>query len=289
VSELDPAILAVAAAITFGAAMVATKVGLRHMPAAAGAAISIPTATVFFWCVAPFVLDTGNWDNRAAIIFAAVGLFFPALVTLFVFESNRRMGPTVASTVSSTAPLFAVTGAILFLHEKLSWPVAIGITGVVGGVMMLSWSGGDRLRDWPVWALLIPLGAALFRGLGQAVVKAGLNVWANPFAACLIGYTVSSLLLLCAAFLLGRKMPLNYRAGGMPWFALAGLFNGLGVFVMYTALGRGAVAIVSPIVASYPVFTFVLSAVFLRDEILSARVVAGVTLTVASVILMTMK
>ena len=39
----------------------------------------------------------------------------------------------------------------------------------------------------------------------------------------------------------------------------------------------------SPIVATYPLFTLVLSALFLREEVITSRIVFGVTLTVSGV------
>ncbi len=285
-SLIDPALLALIAAVSFGAAMVATKIGLRDMPAAAGASVSIPATTVLFWCLAPLLFDGGGWNGEAAVVFAAIGLFFPALVTLLIFESNRRMGPTVASTVSSTTPLFAVAGALVFLGETLSPPVAAGILAVILGVIALTGSGSGGPRHWPLWVLIIPLGAAAFRGSAQAAIKPGLALWPDPFAAALIGYTVSSAAILLAAYGLHRRRPLVYRARALPWFALAGSFNGFAVLVMYAALGRGEVTIVSPIVASYPVFTFLIGALVLRDERLTARVAFGVALTVAGVLVM---
>jgi drug/metabolite transporter (DMT)-like permease len=58
------------------------------------------------------------------------------------------------------------------------------------------------------------------------------------------------------------------------------------MLAMYAALARGQVSVVSPLVATYPIFTLALSATFLRDERIGARVLAGVALTVAGVIVL---
>lgn len=276
-------LLAVLAAAGFGLAMVFTKMGLRHMGAAAGALVSIPSTALLYWLLAAIVFDPQGWRIEAAAIFAAVGLFFPALVTLLVFESNRRMGPTTASSVSSTAPLFATAGAIAFLGEALTLPALAGTGAIVLGVAVLSREKGSGARRWPRWALLLPLAAAGIRGLAQAAIKAGLVLWANPFAAGLIGYTVSSFTVLAANRALARGAPLAFHRRGVPWFVLAGACNGLAVLAMYHALDTGKVSVVSPIVATYPLFTLGLSALFLREEIIDARILAGVMLTIAGV------
>ena len=68
----------------------------------------------------------------------------------------------------------------------------------------------------------------------------------------IVGYTVSSAVLIVATLArAGRVAPeIDYR--GVLWFAAVGICNGLAVLTMYAALGRGAVGIVSPLVASLP-------------------------------------
>ena len=45
-------------------------------------------------------------------------------------------------------------------------------------------------------ALLLPLAGALIRGVVPPIVKLGLEVWPSPLWACLIGYIMSSLVVL---------------------------------------------------------------------------------------------
>ena len=80
----------------FSAGFVLTQFALRWIPPRLGAAFSIPTSTLMFWCLAPFSIDPAEVDLRAAGLFAVIGLLFPAAVTLLNFESNRVMGPNMA-------------------------------------------------------------------------------------------------------------------------------------------------------------------------------------------------
>jgi hypothetical protein len=79
----------------FGAGFVLTQFGLRWMPPWVGAAISIPTSTLLFWCLAPFFVQPSDGDWKAAALFASVGLVFPGAAALLNFESNRLMGLSV--------------------------------------------------------------------------------------------------------------------------------------------------------------------------------------------------
>ncbi len=279
--ELASALWALAAAAGLGAAMITTRLGLRYASPAAGAAIGVPSSTLVFWCLAPFLLDTGGFDLAAAGMFALVGLFFPAAVTLLTYSGNQRMGPTITSAVSCTTPLFALSGAILFLGEGLSAGDVLGTAAIVLGMLALSWSGGARARDWPLWAIALPVAAAALRALAQVLTKAGLALWGSPYAAGLIGYSVSAVVILAATRLRGQRTPTDRRA--TPWFVATGMFNGASLFLMYTALAKGKVALVSPIIATYPLFTLALSLLILRHERVPPRVALGAVLTVAGV------
>lgn len=278
---LESALWALAAAAGLGAAMITTRLGLRYASPAAGAAIGVPSTTLIFWCLAPFLFDGSGFNLAAAGMFALVGLFFPAAVTLLTYTGNQRMGPTITSSISCTTPLFALSGAVLFLGEGLSAGNMLGTAAVVLGMLALSWSGDARARNWPLWAIALPFAAAALRALAQVLTKAGLALWANPYTAGLIGYTVSAVVILAATRLRGARAPTDRRA--TPWFVATGMLNGGSVFLMYTALAKGKVALVSPIVATYPLFTLVLSLLLLRQERVPPRVALGAVLTVAGV------
>ncbi len=276
---------AVTAACGFGVALVLTKLGLQYITARAGAAVSIPSATVLFWCAAPFALDPSGWNAAAIAIFAVVGVFFPAAVTLLMFEANDQMGPTVAGTISSTTPLFAVCGAILFLDEALTPLIALGALAVVLGIAVLAWRPTAIPVQWPRAAIGLPLLAAAIRGLSQALIKVGLTLWPNPFAAALTGYSISAITVVAARSVGARSASPASHLKGAGWFALAGLCNGAAVLIMYHALKSGPVAVVSTIVAAHPFVALAIGACVLRIEKLDAAQAFGVLLAVAGVIL----
>lgn len=275
---------ALLAAFLFGAALVTTQFGLRHMDGLAGAKVSISAATALFWLLLPlYGLD--GWHTPAAGIFLALGLFFPVAVTLLAYEANRRMGPTIAGAIGSTAPLFAVLGAVLFLGEQLTITQGTATLAIVAGSVVLVWRGGARTRGtaWTSWPSYLPWLAAALRALAQVIAKAGLLLWPNPYAAALLGYTVSAAAIWMVALFSRRAESRVYNRRGVFWFVLTGQFNCWAVIALYTALDGGAVNIVSPIAASYPLFTLVLNSVILREERLSARLILGVALMVSGV------
>lgn len=279
-------LLALVSTLFFGTAFVLTQIALRWMPPWLGAAFSVPTSTLLFWCMSPFTVDVADADSHAIAIFAGVGLLFPATVTLLNFESNRLMGPNIAGALGGLAPLFAVLLAWLLLGESLHLFQIVGIAAVACGVMLMFRGGRRALTLSSIWMLAPPLTAAAIRGVTQPVIKLGLERWPSSIAAVVIGYTISSAVLVLFAALYNRGALRHFDRRGVLWFAAVGICNGLAVLLMYAALGRGPVALVSPLVASYPLVTILLSHLFLKEEPVGAPLMAAVATTVAGVIIL---
>lgn len=275
---------ALIAAALFGAALVTTQFGLRHMDSLAGAKVSIPSAAVIFWLMLP-LRGLEGWNTPGAGAFLALGLFFPVAVTLLTYEANRRMGPTIAGAIGSTAPLFAVLGAVLFLGEPLALTQIAATLAIVAGSTVLVWriAGNEHEGDMLKGAAWLPWFAAALRALAHVVAKFGLLLWPNPYAAAVLGYSVSVVAIWIVGAFSRRPESRVYTRRGIFWFVLTGVFNGAAVLALYTALDGGAVNIVSPIAATYPLFTLVLNAIILREERLSARLISGVALMVGGV------
>jgi drug/metabolite transporter (DMT)-like permease len=277
---VPPPALALCAAACFGAALIVTHFGLRFASTYTGARISLTTTFFLWWALSPFLLDLTLWHSTAALIFAIVGVFYPAAVTVLTYESNRALGPTLTGTVSSCAPLFATALAVGLLGEKLTVSIVIGGGVIVAALVMMSWQRSASVRlDW---RLVLPLLGAALRGLAQTLSKFGLLMWPSPFAASLIGYTVSG----AAIWTVGpRQTSRDSRVNrsAIPWFMAAGVLNGCAVLLLYEALRTGRVSVVAPLVALYPVFTIAFSALFLKAERLTPRLLLGAAMAVAGV------
>lgn len=269
--------------LCFGIALVTGRIGLRTMDARSGAAISIPTATVLLALAAPFAFNVEGFSVRAALLFAVVGLFFPALVTILTFRSNEQLGPTITGAVSGTAPLFALLAAGLLLGERVPAQAAVACVAIVAGVAILSWKQGSVRPGFKAGSLLWPVTGAVVRGLAQAGARAGLVLWPSPFAASLIAYSVSSATVI-GANQAGRAKRPRLTGHGVFWFAVTGVLNGGAVLLMYGALSVAPVSLVSPVVATYPLVTALVSALVLREEPVTLRMVAGATITVLAIV-----
>ena len=268
-----------------GAGFVLTQFGLQRMAPWVGAAISIPTSTLLFWCLAPIYVNPGEASPKAVVLFACVGLFFPGSVALLNFESNRLLGPNIAGTLSSMTPVFAVLLAVVILDERVRAPQLLALAASVVGISLM-YRVHVNLSGSSLWLLVLPLASSAIRGVIQPIVKLGFEWWPNLIAAVVVSYTVSSTVLIFYALARARGAIPAIDPRGALWFGAVGLCNGLSVLAMYAALKSGPVIVVSPLIAGYPLVTLLLSRTFLRQEVVGPQLIAGVGGAVCGVILL---
>ncbi|MGN1288802.1 MAG: EamA family transporter [Bradyrhizobium sp.] len=278
-------VYAFASAIFLGAGVVLAQLGLRTVEPLSGAAISVPSFTLLFLLLSPLILHGEPVVWRALPIFMAIGLFFPASLTLLTFASNRALGPVITSTLGNLAPLFAVTTAVVLLHEPLQPQQLIGLVVAVAGAAVITVTRPRDLGHWRSWALLLPLASALVRGIVPPIAKLGLAIWPSPLWACLVGYVMSSLVVLTVQRIRKGSFMVQAPREGHLWFALTGISNGLSALSLFAAVRNGPITLVAPLAAIYPLVTVALSAVMLKHVEITARIVAGTLLTVVGVAL----
>lgn len=282
----EAVLLALAAAGFFGLALVLTQFGLRHSEPARGAAISVSTTAAAFLLASPVLVD---WDAAAmpgALVFAAIGLLFPVCVTMLTFRANKQLGPHVTGALGNMAPLFAVVFAAVLLGEVPGPAQALGAVIIVAGATILVLASARTVGRVARLALLLPLAAALIRGAAQPVVKIGFESWPDPFAAACIGYLVSAAVTAVIVTVRRQHAAASGSRRAVLWFAAVGLCNGAALTTMYAALSHGPVALVAPLVATYPIATLGFGAVLLRSARVGPRVALGVAVTVAGVALL---
>lgn len=280
-------LLSFASALCFALALVLQRFGLRSLTPIQGAPISLVTSAVMALGLAIFLVDFSTWNWRSMLIFAGVGLFFPAGVTLMTYIANRRLGPSVTGALGNLTPIFAVLFAMLLLQEAPTLLQAVGLFAVSGGIALLFVRRGGTIRTVALWIFALPVLAAILRGAAQPVVKLGLEDWPEPFAVAAVSFPVSALLLIVAAWLMGngpamRSLPPD---GRWRWFVAVGACNGSAVILLYLALSRAPISQVAPIVACYPLFTLLISRMARDDQEITWFAVAGITLMVAGVVL----
>ena len=283
-TDAPPVLFALASAFLFAVGGQLQFIGLSSIDPRSGTMISIATSALFYWVLSPFLLDGSHWTQPAVLIFILVGLFRPSVSANLSVAAIRHLGPPLSSTLSATAPIFGATMGVLWLGEILTWPVALGTAGVITAIILLSREGARAAKTWPLWALSLPIGAAAVRSLAHVLSKIGMEDIPDPYFAGLVGFSVSAIVTILNQSMRKKPVFLQLRNKGSYWFIAAGFAFGVAILSLNTALMRGQVVTVVPIIAATPVFSMLLSIFVFRREILTARIVVAVFLVVPSVV-----
>ena len=276
-------IYALVSAFLFALSNHFSNMGLADSDARTGTVVSIGASAVVYWIFAPFFIERWYWLTFGALLFGLVGIVRPALSSALALASIQHMGPTLTSALTASAPLFGAFWAILVLGEKLTMGIAIGTLAVVAGAVVSAWNPRGVKREWPLWALVLPLGAAFIRATGHAIVKIGLGVVPSPSFAVFMGNTVSLASSGIAHKMEGRA--LKGTAASWRWFIAAGIANALSIQFLNNALFVGSLLTTMPIVSATPIFTLLLGFYWFGRETITWRTIATIALIVPGVIL----
>ena len=280
-----PVLLSLLSAFLFALGAQFQSLGLVHMDSRSGAAITISTSAMLYLLVSPFFLNLEYLLEPAILIFVLVGLFRPAVSANLALAGLKFLGPTLSSTLTSTAPLFAVGLGIIFLDEVLNFSIGIGTLVIVLAIMMLAKKDGKISSGWPLWALALPIGAAAIRALAHVLTKVDMEEIPDAYLAGLIGFVVSAIVTLIIHKSRRVSSTISLKNPGTKWFIGASACFSLAVLSLNTALYNGQVIQVIPIVAASPIFTLLLSIGIFRQEVITKRIVLAVFMVVPAVML----
>ncbi|NQV98441.1 MAG: DMT family transporter [Rhodospirillales bacterium] len=250
-----------------------------------GTAISICSAALCYWLVAPFMLEPSHFLNSAVFIFVLVGIFRPSLSANLSVAGIRYLGPTLSSTMSSTTPVFGAVLGIWLLGELFNWQIGLGTAGIIGAIVLLSSSKLKLTSDWPVWALFLPIGSALIRALAHVFSKIGMEQIPDPYFVGLVGFSVSAVITVLSLQVKRSSEPIAWKSGSPYWFVCAGSAFASSIFMLNHALLVGQLTVVAPIIATTPIFSILLSIFIFKREQFTLRLLGAICMVVSSVIL----
>jgi drug/metabolite transporter, DME family len=257
-------VIALSVSVVFGLSNHVQHMGLDYMDVRTGTLVNVATTAVILWLLSPLFLVPETLLTASIGWFAIAGLMVPGLSMTLQTLGVRMIGPGLTAGLASTSPVFAMVIAVAVLGEVVTGRILTGTVIVVAGIGFIALRSRGGGISWPVWAVTIPLGAALVRGLSHNVIKIGLDGVPSPMTAALVGATVSLLILLMAQAASKSRMPA--WSPGYYWFALCGILNGIGLVGLNVALSLGDVVVVAPLIATVPAFTLLIGWLFFRRE-----------------------
>ena len=128
--------------------------------------------------------------------------------------------------------------------------------------------------------------AALSYGASQVLARHAVSDLAPPLVGTFLALFWGTLgFAVLSARNLGER-PTRFKRGAA-FFIGAGICSSIGVMLMFQALSRGKVVILSPVLATNPLFTLLFATVFLRGvERITLRHAVGTAFVVAGVVVL---
>jgi drug/metabolite transporter (DMT)-like permease len=275
---VDAVALALVSAALFGAMPVAVRFALVPplVPAAVGALL-MQIGTFAVLCVAAAV--QGGVTLAGAWPFVVAGAIAPGLSNLFITIGIREAGSSRASVAFGTAPLFAVTLAVLVFGERPDAAVLVGAVLIVSGGVALALESERPEHVRRIGIAFALAGAALFALRDNLVRDQSLETDIPSMTAGAV--MLASSLVVTSAFVLARGHRVLWPSRVVRRWLLPGAFVGLSYVALFEAFYRGTVSVVAPIVATESLFGVVFSALVLRrSERVGPRLVLGAALVV---------
>lgn len=130
---------AVLASLAWAISTVLVKPPLAEMSATTAQAIRLPVASMVLW-LTPWARSVPGAFARSGrsvqIRIAVLGVITSVSSVMFV-AGVKHAGVAVASVLSSTAPMFAIPLAVVFLNERMTLRAFAGIILTLAGIVLL--------------------------------------------------------------------------------------------------------------------------------------------------------
>jgi drug/metabolite transporter (DMT)-like permease len=274
-------LLALAAAVCFGAMPVAVRFAFRVDVSAALGTLAMQV-TAFAVVAIGALVEGVRLEGLTPFLLA--GLVAPGASQIFITLGIREAGSSRASIAFGTAPLFAVLIALVALGERPEAAALAGVCLVVGGGVALAFE-----RDRPAHVRWIGLayaivGALLFAIRDNLVRHLSLDTATPPLTAA--AATLVSAIVFSTVYAAVRGERAVVPPAGIVRWGLPGVLIGLAYVGLFEAFYRGEISVVAPIVGTESLWGVLLSALLLRrSELVGVRLVGGAALVVAGGVL----
>ena len=283
-NSIPPQIIALAAALSYATSGIAAKRGLRYSTPITVTLVSVAVHAATLWTALLLAGGIPKVSWWVLFLFALTGTLQP-IIRLFTYAGIYYVGASRGTTLRGSHPLFSTALAIVFLHERMSLPIVAGTILIVAGVGLISWQPVGERASFRWWHVGYPLGAAFLAGISHPLRRYALHLANEPlYLAAVIGVVALPWLATYIVLPTEGELPVWNRRS-MGWFLMAGVFETLGILLVIVALSVGEVVIVSPIVATSPLWIVVGTSLFLRGiETINLQTALGAVSVVAGTI-----
>ena len=283
-ADISPQLIALGAALSYATSGISARRGMRHSTPITVTLVSLSIHASSLWTILWLRGGVPAVPARALVLFILTGTLQP-LIRWFTYAGIYHLGASRGTTIRGANPLFSTLIAVTVLGERATLPIILGTFLIVAGVTLISWQPAPAGGAYKWWQIGFPLAAAVLAGVSHPIRRHALGLANEPlYFAAVVGLV--SLCWMCGYLLspFSTERPV-WNRHAMPSFMLAGIFETLGIVLVIAALSVGRVVIVSPIVATSPLWILLGTWLFLRGiESLTLKTIIGAVCVVSGTI-----
>jgi len=281
---MTPEVIALFASIAFALFAVYGWLGLLHSTPLTATVVSLAARTITLGAAILFVGGIPEYAILALAVFAGLGVLQSA-ISLLTFIGLHKIGTSRSQSLRNSYPLWSALIAIGLMGEHASVAVLAGTLLVVTGVILISWKPEAAPPSYRWWHVLYSTSAGLLAGIAFPLRRYGLMITNEPVFFSFVVAIVSLVGTLPYTLWTHGDRNLVWHPKSVVHFLLSGFFEALGALLTLMALTSGRVVIVSPIVATTPLFSLMISLIFLRgkEKLTSLTIVGTVAVVTGSI------
>ena len=285
-------VLSLFSAASLGSGAVAGRAGMQgvHPVAVIGVALVVGFVGV---TIVDLALDPSRIFNvpQAALPWiVALGLVQFGIGRTTAYISLSTIGASRVALFISTQVPFSAFFAIAFTGESLGPLVAVGTLAVMYGLLLAS--GDSFTQGWRtdrryLLGCLSGLMAGAATGGSTVLAKQTVGVYEGPLTITALGMLAAMFIVIPAVIVIAARnasvRAFDWRSMG--FIGISGLSITVSIVARLFAVQQADVVIIAPILATFPLWTLLLSHIFIaRLEQITLRLTLGTLVTVAGVV-----
>lgn len=287
-TDLAPQAIGLFTAVVYATSIVCARSGLQYSNPITVTLVSVALQTVVLWTIVFAFVGIPPAGRTFLLLATIVGLLMP-VVRLLSYTGIAKIGAARGASLRSTHPLFSTLIALGILGETATPWVLAGVLSIVAGIALISWQHEKARAEVHWWNALYSIAAAFLAAVVHNLTRASLQDQTYPiFFSAIVGLvslaTLSALLLL---ELTPERPSWDRRCAGA--FLATGLLENLGFLTFALALSVGPVVLVTPMIATQPMWVLLFAVIFLRHlELVRPHTLAGCSAVVAGTLSITL-
>ncbi len=282
---------AFASAFFAGATSILAKIGIEDVDSHLATALRTIVVLIFSWIMVFIVGSQGEILNIStkSYVFLILSGIATGASWLCYFKALQIGDVNKVAPIDKSSTILTMILAFIFLKEKITLPMIIGIIGIgVGTYLMIQKKESSKKQIenklWLIYAIL----SAVFASLTSILAKVGIeNVESN------LGTAIRTIVVLIMAWIIvfmqkKQKGIKNIDKKSLIFIGLSGIATGASWMCYYRALQTGQASIVVPIDKLSILVTVIFANIFLNEK-LSKKAVVGLVLLVAGTLTLLIK